>query len=190
VDTINANELVELTVPSALGIRIPFVGIRLTPLAGQAFLIRTDTIGGAVPWTNLQKWHAIGSFTNTTSITFDPARGGSQSHIGISFVPQMMLELNDTINISLPRFAGSDFDLRAERNDSLLLTCVKSNIYGLLKRVTFSGPRVFEQVVEVIETRNVTEERNITVLENVTTEVICPSNKTFDYNITVRKNVT
>ena len=188
-----ANELVELTIPSSHGIRVPLTGIRSVPLLGQAFLIRTDAIEGEVPWTDVQKFPAIGSFRNTTRMTFDPARGGSQSRITISFAPEMRLFPDDTINISLPKFSGPDFDLL--NTSSIYLPssseiCVLSNILGVIRRVVFTGPRTFETILQMTKTQNVTELRNVTTVENVTTEVICPSNKTHGYDVIALKNVT
>ena len=153
------------------------------------FLISTDSVGGEVPWTGLQSWQAIGSFTNSTAISFEPAAGGSKSQISVRFVAEMPFEVNDTVTIGLPRFTGSNFERLADTNTGLI-ECVQTGMQGLFKKVSFIGPQSWTETFAVVETQNVTEARNVTTLQNVTTEVVCPSNSSVEYNETVRKNVT
>ncbi|EKX41452.1 hypothetical protein GUITHDRAFT_112425 [Guillardia theta CCMP2712] len=96
--TIEANQMVTIVVPSTVGIRIPYNGIR-TNFSG--LIISTDAQNGPVYGERISAFNPIGYFTSVT-LDFEPKLVTSAVSVLLSFEAQMVLRPGDTIMLNLP----------------------------------------------------------------------------------------
>ena len=90
-------------------IALPFVGIRPNQ---QDLLISSDASNGPVLETEIDETQAVGSFTDTTAISFDNPFAGKAVAMTIGFSAQMLLTSPDYVFLSLPSFSSSNSIIR------------------------------------------------------------------------------
>jgi hypothetical protein len=114
------------------GMVLPLSGVSArNPTLMLSFAAKTGTIIAAPPG----MIEAVGSFTNTPSISFDPTFAGKPTQVTLSFVASMALWVDDVVEILLPGFSRQDGDGMFGRDTSL----VKSRNAGAESTVVNSG---------------------------------------------------
>ena len=83
------------------GLTLPETGVRLNQ---ESIAISSDAVDGPVIPTPLISTQQVGSFTNTTSLAFEPSQANTPVNITFGFVPEMELLPGDTLQLVLPNF--------------------------------------------------------------------------------------
>jgi hypothetical protein len=100
--TIQENTTVALTIPASSGILLPVLGIAANT---ADITISTNAVAGPVLPVALSSTQAVGSFNESTRITFSPAKAGEVTEVTVAFTPMMNVKQSEVFEIKLPGFS-------------------------------------------------------------------------------------
>jgi len=95
---------IEFLLPCSFGLRLPLDGVRSNQ---TSLMASTEASLGPMVQTAIITTQPIGSFLDSPTIHFEPARAGQIASITVSFTHQMPLVVGDIISVYLPHFQGS-----------------------------------------------------------------------------------
>jgi hypothetical protein len=132
-----------------VGIAVPHTGVRLN----QASLTISATYvrDGPVLPTLIHSTQPVGSFTDSTTLSYSPGSAGDVSNITVSFRPEMPITAGDTVQVLLENFTGNS------NSDIPIITSPP----GILGQVEWNET---VQIMSMPFQRNVSMATSITVL--------------------------
>ena len=108
---VSANVRCSILIPASNGVLIPYEGVRVND---PALRISTTAVDGPSPMTPIMKSQPVGSFTDSTSLSFSPegrgvGRADGVVSIQLYFRPEMPMQPWDEITLKLPNFKGPNY---------------------------------------------------------------------------------
>ena len=100
---VRANTAARISVPVQQEMRLPTEGI---DASDPEITLSAIAVDGDVPRTRVQTVQAVGTFTDSSTLSFLPAKAGAVATLNVAFRPAMLVKAAETVRLTLPGFTG------------------------------------------------------------------------------------
>ena len=110
---VQENSVFQFTIPSSVGIQLPYSGVALCPSGPRTvcpITVSTNASSGPASKFAVLESGGIGQFRDPVTLRFEPRKAGGGTNLNLSFTPEMDISESEIVRLILPGgFTGVDF---------------------------------------------------------------------------------